>query len=183
MKIILAIIIGTLFGFVLQKVGATNPQKIVSMLRLKDFHLMKVIFLAIGFSSMVLFLLIAVGLINNGHISIKTAYIGVIFGGLIFGLGWTIAGYCPGTALVGAGTGRKDSWFFILGGLVGAFIYTLLFSFIKDSFLFEKLFGGKTTIANTEVEKYISLVDSIPAFVIAGIIGIVFMIIAKKLPN
>jgi hypothetical protein len=49
MDIVLAIILGIFFGFALQRVGATNPQNIINMLRLKDLHLMKAIFFAIGF--------------------------------------------------------------------------------------------------------------------------------------
>ena len=45
--VVLAIILGMFFGFALQRVGATNPQNIINMLRLKDLHLMKAIFFAI----------------------------------------------------------------------------------------------------------------------------------------
>lgn len=69
MKIILAISIGLSFGFVLQKVGAANPQRIINMLRLKDLHLMKVIFLGLGISSLILFVLIALEFLDVGHLS------------------------------------------------------------------------------------------------------------------
>ncbi|MBE9530650.1 MAG: hypothetical protein IMF00_05210 [Proteobacteria bacterium] len=75
MQIILAILTGGLFGFVLHRVGAANPQNIINMQRLKDFHLIKVILFAIGFSSLILFLLLFLGLIDEGHINVKTSYI------------------------------------------------------------------------------------------------------------
>lgn len=95
MNIILAIILGIFFGFTLQRVGANTPQNIINMLRLKDLHLMKAIFLAIGISSTLLFLLLAFGIIDRGHLSVKSSYIGVIVGGAVLGLGFAIAGNAP----------------------------------------------------------------------------------------
>lgn len=183
MEIIIAIIIGLLFGFVLQKTGAANPQKIIDMLRLRDLHLMKAIFLGIGLSSLFLFTLMALGVVSNGNLSVKTAYIGVIIGGAIMGTGWAIAGFCPGTGIVAAGAGRKDALSFILGGLVGAFIFILTYGLLKSSFIFNKIAGGKATIAATNPEKYITLISSIPSVAVAGGIAIVFIIIAWKLPD
>ena len=97
--ILLAIIFGLLFGFILQKSGASNPEKILNMLRLKDFHLIKVILFGIGLSSLLLFVLGTLGIID-ANFSVKTAYIGVGIGGLIFGLGWAISGFCPGTSVL-----------------------------------------------------------------------------------
>jgi len=183
MEIILAIIIGLLFGFVLQKSGAANPQRIIDMLRLKDLHLMKAIFLGIGLSSLFLFSLMAMGIIDTPNFSVKTAYIGVIIGGAILGIGWAVSGYCPGTGIVAAGAKRKDALFFILGGLVGALAFTLTYGYFQSSFLFAKLGGGKTTIAETEIEKYTSIISALPGFVVAGGIAIVFIAIAWKLPQ
>jgi uncharacterized membrane protein YedE/YeeE len=183
MNIILAIIIGFLFGFVLQKAGAANPQRIVDMLRLKNLHLMKTILFAIGFSSLILFLLMTFGIIENIHISVKTAYIGVIIGGGILGLGWVISGFCPGTGVVAAGAGRKDSLFFIIGGLIGALVFTLMFEPLSSTFVFAKIGGGKATLAATNSAKYITLIPEIPSIVVAGGIAIVFILIAFRLPN
>jgi len=185
MNILLAIIVGLAFGFALHRVGAGNPQYIINMLRLKDLHLAKVILFAIGTSSLLLFLLLSTGLIDQTHISIKSAYSGVILGGLIFGIGFAVGGYCPGTCLVGFGGGRKDALFFILGGLIGAGIFTLVYGWLKSAFpaIFDTIAGGKTTLADTGVENFQGLFDNIPSLLIAGSIAIIFMLAAWKLPN
>ncbi len=181
-QVILAAVFGLLFGFVLQKSGAANPQRIIDMLRLKDYHLLKVILFSIGFSSLLLFVLASMGIIE-AHFSVKTAYIGVIVGGLVFGAGWALSGFCPGTSVVAAGAGRKDAWMFILGGLLGAFVFMLMYGSLKGTFLFQKLFGGKATLANTGVEKYTALIPNVPATYVAGGIGVVLILLAFVLPG
>ena len=84
MSILLAVIIGAFFGFVLHRVGATNPQIIINMLRLRDFHLMKVILFAIGISSALLFAGMSIGLVSPENLSVKSSYWGVLIGGIIF---------------------------------------------------------------------------------------------------
>ena len=183
MEIILAIILGFLFGFVLQKIGASNPQMILSMLRLQDLHLMKVIVLGIGLSSLTLFIMLTFGLLDVGHMSVKSAYIGVAIGGGILAIGWVLSGFCPGMGIVAAGAGRKDAWFFIFGGLVGALIYMLSYGSIQDLFLFDSL-GGKMTLVATGSEKYPSFLSGdVPDFFIAGTIAIIFIVISFLLPK
>ena len=183
MKIILAIILGTAFGFALDQAKASNPQKIINMLRLKDFHLMKVILFGIGFSSLLLFILLAFNAIDVSHLSVKTSYIGVIIGGAILGIGFAIGGYCPGTGVVAAGRGRKDALFFIIGGLLGAFVYMLVFGAIENTALFNPIAGGAVSLAETNPDKFPALFSNIPALAIAGPIAIIFMAIAFFLPS
>jgi hypothetical protein len=182
MTIVLAIILGIIFGFALQRVGATNPQNIINMLRLKDLHLMKAIFFAIGISSTLLFVLMSAGIIDAGNLSVKSSYIGVIVGGALLGLGFAVAGYCPGTGLTALADGRKDALFFIGGGLLGALIYTLAYGSIKGSFLFDTIAGGKVMLA-TGADKFQALLPMIPGTLLAALIGVMFMIIAWKLPD
>lgn len=177
-----AVILGALFGFVLHRIGAANPQNIINMLRLRDLHLMKVILFAIGFSCLFLFLGLHFGIIPKSHIHVKTAYVGVIVGGLIFGAGFAIGGYCPGTSLVAIGSGRKDAIAFILGGLTGAFLFMLSYGALKHTFLFTKIAGGKATLADTGIAKYHALITSFPGVAVGCVIGIIFMIIAFLLP-
>jgi len=183
MEIFLAIILGTSFGIALDQAGASNPQKIIGMLRLKDFHLMKVILFAIGFSSLILFILLSIDVISVGHLSVKKTYAGVIFGGAILGIGFTLGGYCPGTSVVAAGRGRKDALFFILGGLLGSLVYMLIFFYIMDSAIFNSFAGGAVSIAETNPEKYTSLSGKLPGLLLAGPIAIIFMLISILLPN
>lgn len=182
MKIFFALLLGLMFGFILQKAGASNPRKIIGMLRLKDLHLMKAIFMGIGASSILLFSLLATGLIDPSHVSVKSSYIGVLAGGVLLGVGWAIAGFCPGTAVVAAGAGRRDALSYILGGLAGAFVYMLAFESIQKSFLFGKL-GGKTTLAVTGNSSFPALFSSVPGLLVAGAIGVIFLLIAFKLPQ
>lgn len=182
MTIVLAIILGVFFGFALQRVGATNPQNIINMLRLTDLHLMKAIFFAIGISSSLLFVLMTLGVIDAGHLSVKSSYIGVIVGGGLLGLGFAVAGYCPGTSLTALADGRKDALFFVGGGLLGALIYTLVYGSISGSWLFDKISGGKVMLA-TGSDKFQALLPMIPGTLLAAVIGVVFMLIAWKLPD
>lgn len=182
MQIVLAIILGTLLGFVLHRVGASNPQRIIDMLRLKDFHLMKAILFGIAVASALLFIGMSLGVIEPSHLSVKTSHWGVIVGGLILGLGWAIAAYCPGTGIAALGEGRKDAIFFVLGGFVGAFIYMLIFANVDASVLLEKIIGGKSTLALTETS-YPALIDNIPGIAVALVVAILFGFIAWLLPK
>ena len=66
------------------------------------------------------------------NLSIKPTYVaGIVIAGLIFGVGFAVAGYCPGTCLVAAGEGKTDAIVTILGGLAGVFIYALVYPAIS----------------------------------------------------
>jgi uncharacterized membrane protein YedE/YeeE len=183
MDIILAVFLGSLFGFALHRVGAANPHIIINMLRLKDLHLAKVILLAIAISSGLLFTGMAVGLLDPGNLSVKTSYWGVLAGGAIFGIGWVLAGYCPGTGIAAIGDGRKDAIFFVLGGLFGAYIYMLTYSQFKGSALLEKVLGGKVTLAATPNESFSAIITGVPGVVVAIIVALALGLIAWRLPG
>jgi hypothetical protein len=182
MEIFLAILLGTLFGFVLHRAGISNPENIINMLRFKDLHLMKTILFAIGLASSVLFIGLAVGFINPSHLDIKASYWGVLVGGLLLGTGWAIAGYCPGTGLVALGDGRKDALPFLAGGLVGAFIYMVLYGSLKGTFLLAEIAGGKSTLAMPP-GNHPALITGLPGLAVALIVGVLFIAIAFALPS
>lgn len=181
MDINLAIILGTAFGFVLQRIGAADPDKIIGMLRLTDLHLMKTILTGIGVSSCLLFLGMATGLIDSGHLSVKPMYAGVVAGGMVLGVGWAMAGFCPGTGIVALGSGRKDALFFLLGGLAGAGLLTVLYGPLAKTLLFQPLFGGAVTVVRTG--EYAALIHGINGTLPALVLGAVFILAAVVLPK
>lgn len=75
-------------GYALYKVQATNSKKLLAMLRLQDLHLAKVTLFAIGFASVLLSISQVIGIFDISHLSVKTLSLGVVIGGVIFGLGF-----------------------------------------------------------------------------------------------
>lgn len=181
MKILLAILLGSFFGYALYNVGATNPKKLLSMLRLEDLYLAKVILFAIGFSSVLLYLANLIGVFNLDNLSIKTLNTGVILGGIVFGLGFGSIGTCPGTC-IGAVSGNnfKKAISAILGGLIGAFAFSLSYASLKSLGLISSLDMGKLTLFNLSKE-FPSVFNL--GFIGLLITGTLFMVGALLLPN
>lgn len=177
----IAMILGGLFGFILYLIGATQGKNIKNMLDLRDLTLAKIILFGIGFGSFLMSTSSLMGIFDTSHLSIKTLNLGVVFGGLIFGLGFGIAGLCPGTCVAAGGTANiiKAS-FVILGGLIGALFFTLTYGFWEDLGLFAKLDFGKPTLFSLS-PSYPSVLEF--GFEGLGIFGILLMILASSLPK
>ncbi|MBW2544112.1 MAG: YeeE/YedE family protein [Deltaproteobacteria bacterium] len=183
MNILLAAILGALFGFVIQRIGASNPHNIINMLRLTDLHLMKTILFGISIASAFLFIGLAAGVIPASHLAVKTSYWGVLLGGIIMGIGWAFTGYCPSTSMAALGDGRKDAIFFILGGLLGAYLYMLAYANLKGTSLLDKILGGNVTLALTPDPSYPALINGIPGVITGLVVAVLLGLIAWKLPG
>jgi len=181
-SIILAIVLGAAFGATLERIGAANPNVTTKMLALIDFHLMKTILMAIGVGSILMFGGQMLGLVSVGHMSVKAAYVGVFIGGLLMGSGWALSGYCPGTGVCAAATGRKDALFFIGGGLLGAAAYMATYPMWKASGLLENLAGGKVTLGTIPGAKYDGL-TGLPGDLLGIVLGVTLIIAAFLLPE
>ena len=125
--ILLSLAIGAVFGVILQRVQVSNPDLIQGTLALRDLTVLKFLLLAIGVGAVGVGALTALDL---AHLRFKgLPLLSVIGGGLIFGGGFALAGYCPGTCVVGAAEGRKDALFALSGGLLGALAYAFFHPF------------------------------------------------------
>ena len=182
MTLTLAIVLGAAFGFVLDRIGATNPNWILRMLNLTDLSLMKTILLGIGTGSVLMFGGQMVGLVDVGHMSVKTAYAGVFVGGLLLGGGWALSGYCPGTGVCAAASGRKDALVFIAGGLLGAAAYMVTYPAWSDSGTLDKMAGGKVTVGAVPGSKFAGL-TALPGDVVGLVLGALFIVVAFLLPT
>jgi len=181
MDIILGILLGSLFGFALYYVGASFPRKLLAMLKLEDLTLMKIILFAIGLSSVLLFVANLLGIFDISHLSVKTTNLGVLIGGLIFGIGFGWIGACPGTCVsAAAGSGFKKAMVTILGGLVGAFAFSMTYGAWKSIGVFSTMDLGKLSLFNIS-EKFPSVFDI--GFSGLLITGLLFMGIAFVLPG
>ncbi|EDZ46978.1 conserved hypothetical protein [Rhodobacterales bacterium Y4I] len=180
--ILLAIVIGAAFGAVLDRIGASNPTYIGKMLNLTNLNLAKAILLAIGTGSVLMFGGQMAGLVDVGHMSVKAAYAGVFLGGLMLGAGWALAGYCPGTGVVAAASGRKDALFFIAGGLLGAAAYMVTYPAWKASGLLDGFAGGKVTLGTVPGAEYDGL-TALPGDLLGIILGLGFIALAFALPE
>lgn len=116
--------IGFLFGYVLEISGFNHSPSLAAQFYFKDLRVFKVFFTAIVVGMLLIFASSAVGLLDYNLIWVNPTYLwSGIVGGLIMGVGFILGGFCPGTSLVALATLKIDGIFFVLGGLVGAFLF------------------------------------------------------------
>lgn len=136
---VLALVLGVFFGFSLNKAGLTKYHKIVNVFRLTDLAVLKFMMTALIVSMSGLYLLRGLGLVTFPNVP-ATYVVGNLVGGLIFGIGMSLSGFCPGTCVAGSGEGKLD--YLIpgtLGFLVGAAVYGLTY---------QQIFPAISAIAN-----------------------------------
>lgn len=135
---VFAVLIGILFGYALQRSGFTNSKKIASAFYLKDVDVPVVMFTAIITSSIGLWGMSLLGIIDLGKFYFLPSYlIPMIVGGFIFGIGMAVGGFCPGTSIASMVTGKIDAMVFVGGFLLGSLLFGDLYpvweSFYKSS--------------------------------------------------
>jgi uncharacterized membrane protein YedE/YeeE len=136
------LITGLLFGFLLQKGRVLRYDKQLGALLLKDMTIIKFMLTSVVVAMVGTYLLVDLEL---AKLSIKTTILGGnIIGGLLFGLGWGLVGYCPGTSVGALGEGRLDALWAIAGMLVGAALYAEAYPAMKATVLTWGNFGKIT---------------------------------------
>lgn len=117
-------IIGIGFGWALESAGFGNSKKLAWQFYFRDLTVFKTMFTAIVTAMTGIIFMDAFGWLDVTSMSINATYLwpGIV-GGLIMGLGFAIGGYCPGTSFTGLATLKIDAIFYIIGALIGMFIF------------------------------------------------------------
>ena len=137
-NILFGLAVGFLFGYILTRTGITKYPRVMGMLLLKDFKILKFMLTAVT-SSMILFYLLGdIGLLK---VVPKNFDWGKLVGGLIFGTGMGILGYCPGTMAARIGEGKKEAILALFGMALGILIYALTIKPVKEAFLSGEING------------------------------------------
>ncbi|MCX5825473.1 MAG: YeeE/YedE thiosulfate transporter family protein [Deltaproteobacteria bacterium] len=154
---------GILFGFLMQKAQVIRYDRQLAALRLQDMTIVKFMLSTILVAMVGIYLLFDLGLIK---LSVKPLILGGnVLGGLIFGIGWGIVGYCPATAMGALGEGRYDSAFGLLGMILGAGLYAEAYPLMKETVLTWGDFGKITLPSVLGINHWIVIVILAAAFI------------------
>jgi len=141
-ELFLGLITGVAFGILLQQGRVLRFEKQVGAMLLRDMTILKFMLSAIIVGTIGINLLVSAGVVE---LKVKGTYVAAnIIGGLLFGVGWAVAGYCPGTSIGAVGEGRYHAVWAILGMLVGAGIFAQAYPVLKDSVMNWGDFGKLT---------------------------------------
>ena len=127
-SLVIALVIGLGFGFVLERAGFGSGRKLAAQFYLTDLTVYKVMFSAIVTAMTGLYLLSRVGLLDLSLVyRLPTYLVPQLVGGLLFGVGFVIGGYCPGTSCVAASTGKLDGLVLVAGMVTGIWGFVELY--------------------------------------------------------
>ena len=166
--VIVGLLMGTVFGFALEKSRVFEPGMIIGQMQLRNFIMLKVFLTAVATG------LIVIG-IMNGVLGTKLypktlIYSADIIGGLLLGGAITLAGACPGTVFAQIGAGYKDSWLVLAGGLAGALTFSYLEPWLKPLLLSGG--AGKITLDTLLGVPFWALALSFAAILIATLVAL-----------
>ena len=126
-ELAIALVLGLGFGWAIERAGFGSARKLTAVFYLYDMAVIKVMFSAVVTTMAGLFVLSEAGALDLSQLFVEsTNYTAQIVGGLLFGAGFVVGGYCPGTSMAAIATGRKDGMVFALGMLAGVLAYAEL---------------------------------------------------------
>jgi uncharacterized membrane protein YedE/YeeE len=168
----LGLLSGIAFGFVIQRVGATNANKMARAHLMMDGDIPRFMLMAVALSAVGL---LGLQVANVGRtLIIPTSLVATSIAGILFGIGWGFCGYCPGTTWAAAGEGRMDAVFALLGGLAG----TALFAHLHETLipvLYTPTNMGPLTLANWISNRFLAtLLLAVVLAISIWIIGILW---------
>ena len=139
------LVLGALFGFILSRSGAADYNYIQAMFLFESVQLYGIIGTAVVLTAAGLWMLKRGGRTAGGQpiaIELKPLHRGNVAGGLLFGVGWSMAGMCPGPILVNIGEGKIYALAALAGALVGAGAFGAMYERLQTMFRLPPLSVG-----------------------------------------
>lgn len=127
--LLLGLLFGLIFGFLLQKGGVAKYHVLIGQLLLEDFTVLKVMLSAVLVGALGIYGMHRAGMVEM-HIK-PTRYASNIIGGLVFGVGFALSAYCPGTGAAAVGQGNYDAWVMMLGMVGGSYLFAEMSAWIS----------------------------------------------------
>jgi uncharacterized membrane protein YedE/YeeE len=128
-QLLLGLLTGAAFGFLLQKGRVAKYQTILGQLLLKDWTVFKIMSTAIVVGAAGVYTLVALGAARLDIWPFQVA--AVLLGAVLFGTGLAVIGYCPGTGMAASGEGSRDAMIGVLGMITGAGIYVAAYDWLQ----------------------------------------------------
>jgi uncharacterized membrane protein YedE/YeeE len=142
---LLYVLLGTIFGFILSRSGAADYNYIQAMFLFTSFQLYGIIGTAVAITAPGIWFIKRYGRTALGRpiaIELKPRHRGNIVGGLLFGIGWSMAGMCPGPIFVNVGEGKIYALAALAGALAGAGLFGAIYTRIQSVFQLPRLLVG-----------------------------------------
>jgi 3-mercaptopyruvate sulfurtransferase SseA/uncharacterized membrane protein YedE/YeeE len=128
----LSLLVGVAFGFALERAGFGSSRRLAGIFYFRDMAVAKVMFSGLVTAMLGLAYLVAFGWISLDSIYLMpTVYAAQIVGGLVFGVGFVLSGWCPGTAAVGLASGRLDALLCLCGAVIGSILFNELYPAVR----------------------------------------------------
>ncbi len=140
-----ALVLGISFGFFLERGGLGNPHRLTGVFYLTDFAVPKAMFTAIVVAATGVCLLTDLNVLDMDAVYIiPTFFWPQLVGGALFGIGYILSGYCPGTAVAGLASGRLDALAAMVGIGLGTVLFAVVFPQIQGFYMISSM--GKVTL-------------------------------------
>jgi hypothetical protein len=144
LSLVLAVLFGVFFGLSLERSGLGDPHRLTGVFYFRDFTVPKVMFTAIVVASTGLYLLADLHLLDLARVwIIPTFFWPQLAGGALFGIGFVMSGYCPGTSVAGLASGRLDALVTMMGTIAGSLLFAVLYP-VVERFYFSSDMGVVT---------------------------------------
>ncbi|MEP1095464.1 MAG: YeeE/YedE thiosulfate transporter family protein [Cyclobacteriaceae bacterium] len=131
-SLVFALVTGIAFGFFLERAGLGSAKKLSAQFYFKDLTVFKMMFTAIVTAMLGVYWLNWAGLLHAEMIYLTPTFVWPqIIGGLVFGVGFIVGGYCPGTSCVASSTGSLDGLVNVIGLFTGILLFGELYPFLE----------------------------------------------------